>query len=113
MEKYGPTALDLRQEKACAALCFAIVLPFTLLVLLEGSVAPAEFLKLAAAFIGIALLLAGAAFLPFAGVELVKSGLRSGWKERSICGNRSEVRGPNLAHVRGRVPSPTASISDG
>jgi len=53
-----------------------------MLVLLEGSVAPGEFFKLAAAFIGIALLLAGAAFLPFAGAELVKSGLRSGWKER-------------------------------
>lgn len=82
MEKYSARLSDQRQEKACAALCFAIVLPFTVLVLLEGSVALGEFLKLVAAFIGIALLLAGAAFIPFAGAELVKSGLRSGWKER-------------------------------
>ena len=82
MANYSPAGTDQRQEKAFAALCFAIVLPFAALVLFEGSVAPGEFLKLAAAFIGIALLIAGAAFIPFAGVELVKSGLRSGWKER-------------------------------
>jgi hypothetical protein len=77
-----PMIADQRQEKACAAICFAVVVPFTLLVLIEGSVATTEFLRLAAEFIGIALLLTGCAFIPFAGVELVKSGLRSGWKER-------------------------------
>ena len=82
MERYSPSIANLRQEKACAALCFAIVLPFTALVLLEGSVAPGEYLELAGAFIGIALLLAAAALIPFAGFELWRSGRRSAWKER-------------------------------
>src|SRR5687767_979670 len=76
------TAAGQRQEAASAVLCFAIVIAFALLVLFEGSVEPAELLKLMATFIGIAVLIAGSALIFFAGVELVRSGRRSRWQER-------------------------------
>jgi hypothetical protein len=75
-----------RQETACAALCFAIVVPFTLFVLLEGSVRPAELIRLMAMFIGIAVLLVGSGLVFFAGVELIRRGRRSGWQERPATG---------------------------
>lgn len=53
-----------------------------LFVLAEGSVAPLELAKLIATFISIAILIAGTALIFFAGFELVRSGRRSGWKER-------------------------------
>ncbi len=81
MEK-SPTIASQRQEAACAALCFVAVLPFSLFVLLEGSVAPAEFLELISTFTGIALLLGASGLVFFAGIELFRRGRRSHWQER-------------------------------
>jgi len=82
MEDIRPTFAGQRQEAACAALCFAIVLPFALFVLLEGSVAPLELFKLIATFVSIAILIAVSGLVFFAGVELVRRGRRSRWQER-------------------------------
>ncbi len=68
-------------EAACAALCLALVLPFTSFVLVEGSVSPFEYFKLSAAFLGVAGLMAGGAIILYALLELLRAGRRSGWSQ--------------------------------
>jgi hypothetical protein len=66
-------------EAACAALCLALVLPFTLFVVLEGSVSPYEYFKLSAAFLGVAGVMAGGAIILYALLELFRAGRTSAW----------------------------------
>ena len=67
-------------ERACAAACFALVLPFAAFVLLDGRVAPIEYAKLTGAFIGIAAMIAIGAVIFFALLELARAGIGSGWQ---------------------------------
>lgn len=69
-------------EPACAALCLALVVPFTLFVLLEGSVSPHEYFKLSAAFLGVTAFMAIGAIVLYALLELSRAGRASAWSQR-------------------------------
>lgn len=68
-------------EPACAALCLALVVPFTVYVLLEGSVSPHEYFKLSGAFLGVTALMAGGAIVFYALLELSRGGRVSAWSK--------------------------------
>ena len=71
---------SLHQELTAAGLSLSLVLPFTLFVLLEGSVAPLQYLKLLSAMTAASLALICGAVLMFAMMEVVGAGRASGFR---------------------------------
>jgi len=66
----------------CAALCFGLVVPFTLVVLGSGRVGIVDYALLTSKFVGLAIGLGATAFMIFAGTEVISTGLRSRWRSR-------------------------------
>jgi hypothetical protein len=70
----------IRAEAIFAALAFAMVAAFALFVLLDEDVPAAAFAELAAAYVGVTLLIVGTACLLFAAGAIWKAGRASRWK---------------------------------
>ncbi|WP_114950966.1 phosphatase PAP2 family protein [Sphingosinicella terrae] len=67
-------------ERACAAACFALVLPFAVFVTVDGRVAPIEYARLTGTFISFAAMIAIGAVICFALLELARAGIGSRWQ---------------------------------
>lgn len=77
----GNGAPDRVADGVFAAICFALVLPFTGLVLWSGRVGIAELGRLIGLFVGIAAMLALTAIILFSAVEFLRNGQRSRWSD--------------------------------